>query len=87
VINVFLGWTVLGWIAALALACRSAHPARPACTWCSTCRPPGRRDHPRTAPDRPGDPLPVSLTPVLVAERPPVPRFPHPRGGTEAPPL
>jgi hypothetical protein len=27
VVNVFLGWTVIGWIVALAMACRSRPPA------------------------------------------------------------
>ena len=29
VINIFLGWTFLGWVAALAMALRTAHPAGP----------------------------------------------------------
>lgn len=27
IINIFLGWTLLGWVAALAMACSATHPA------------------------------------------------------------
>jgi hypothetical protein len=29
VVNVFLGWTLIGWVVALALACRSREPVTP----------------------------------------------------------
>ncbi len=38
VINVFLGWTFIGWVVALAMACRSA-PPRPPAPWEKQKRP------------------------------------------------
>lgn len=29
VVNLFLGWTLIGWVVSLAMAARSAQPARP----------------------------------------------------------
>ena len=34
VINVFVGWTLLGWVVALAMACRDPRPALPPCYRC-----------------------------------------------------
>jgi Superinfection immunity protein len=72
VINILLGWTLLGWTAALAMALRSARPAPPAVQIVQNlppAPPPGQLPAagwpvpPQPPPARPGSPPPLVLPP------------------------
>jgi hypothetical protein len=72
VINILLGWTLLGWAAALAMALRSARPAPPAVQIVQNlppAPPPGQLPAadwlvpPEPPPARPGSPPPLVLPP------------------------
>jgi hypothetical protein len=78
-VNVLLGWTVIGWVAALAMALRSPRPAGPP-PWAgrsfappAPCppAPAGWAGPPGPPPPRPGVPPPLALPP-----RPGVPAGP-----------
>jgi hypothetical protein len=56
VINILLGWTLLGWAAALAMALRSVRPAPPAVQIVQNLPP-------SPPPARPGSPPPLILPP------------------------
>lgn len=70
VINILLGWTVIGWVAALALAFRSVNPAGPTVQLVQNlppAAPPGDwpdadwAGPPGPPPARPADPPPLTL--------------------------
>lgn len=69
VVNIFLGWTFIGWVIALALALRSARPAPPTVRvvqYLQQLPPPDQREHPEwagraDAPQRTEPPPPLSL--------------------------
>ena len=73
VINVLLGWTLLGWVAALAMALRSSHRAPPAVQvvqyfpqprpWPGQQARAGWAGPPGPPPPRPGIPPPLTLPP------------------------
>jgi hypothetical protein len=73
VVNVLLGWTLLGWAAALAMALRSARPAPPAVQVVQNFPPPqpwpgqlasaGWAGPPGPPPPRQDDPPPLALSP------------------------
>jgi len=73
VINVLLGWTLIGWIAALALALRSVRPPAAAVQvvqnfsapppWPGQTPGPGWAGPPGPPPTRPGVPAPLHLAP------------------------
>jgi Superinfection immunity protein len=73
VINVLLGWTLIGWAAALALALRSARPRTAAVqvvqnfpvpsSWPGQMPGPGWAGPPGPPPPRPGVPAPLVLSP------------------------
>ena len=77
VINVLLGWTLLGWAAALAMALRSSHPAPPAVQvvqhfpqpqpWPGQQARAGWAGPPGPPPPRPGIPPPLILPPRAQA--------------------
>ena len=84
VINILLGWTLVGWVVALALALRSASPPQPTVQVVqhAPLPPPpaspaaggaGWAGPPGPPPARPQDPPPLVL--------PPHPDSPHPAGG------
>jgi Superinfection immunity protein len=63
VVNIALGWTLVGWVAALAMATRSAPPpAAPAVQVFQSFSPPARGPDAGWAP-RPGVPPPLALPP------------------------
>jgi hypothetical protein len=72
-VNILLGWTLIGWAAALAMALRSVHPAEPAVQVVQNFppaappAPPSGQAGP-SLPPRPGVPPPLILPP-----RPPGP--------------
>jgi hypothetical protein len=84
-INVLLGWTLVGWAAALAMALRSTHPAPPAVQvvqhlpqpqpWPGQQTPPGWAGPPGPPPPRPGVPPPLPLSPRHAAD--PASRLEH----------
>jgi Superinfection immunity protein len=64
-VNILLGWTLLGWAAALAMALRPARPAAPAVQVVQNFPP---AQHPGTStagllPPRPGVPPPLNISP------------------------
>jgi Superinfection immunity protein len=73
VINVLLGWTLVGWAAALAMALRSPHPGPPPVQvvqhfpqpqpWPGQQARPGWSGRPGPPPPRPGVPPPLTLPP------------------------
>ena len=70
VINILLGWTLLGWAAALAMALRSVRPAPPAVQIVQNLPPapppgqlPARLARAAAAAARPGSPPPLVLPP------------------------
>jgi Superinfection immunity protein len=74
VINVLLGWTLLGWAVALAMALRSSRPAPPAMQHFPQPQPwPGQQARagwagpPGPPPPRPGFPPPLILPPRAPA--------------------
>jgi len=79
VINVLLGWTLIGWAAALALALRSAPPPAAAVQvvqnfpapppWPGQTPGPGWAGPPGPPPSRPGVPAPLHLTPRPGGDR------------------
>ena len=79
VINVLLGWTLIGWAAALALALRSARPRAAAVQvvqnfpapppWPGQTPGPGWAGPPGPPPSRPGVPAPLHLTPRPGGDR------------------
>ena len=72
-VNVLLGWTFLGWAAALAMALRSRRPAAPSVQVVQNFPPPpswpgqlagaGWAGPPGPPPPRPGTPPPLALPP------------------------
>ena len=79
VINVLLGWTLIGWAAALALALRSARPRAAAVQvvqnfpapppWPGQMPGPGWAGPPGPPPSRPGVPAPLVLSPRPSGDR------------------
>ena len=78
VINVLLGWTLIGWAAALAMALRSARPhaaagaGRAELPGPAVARPdarPGRAGPAWSPPPRPGVPPPLTLSPRPGGDR------------------
>ena len=79
VINVLLGWTLIGWAAALALALRSARPRAAAVqvvqnfpappSWPGQMPGPGWAGPPGPPPPRPGVPAPLVLSPRPGGDR------------------
>jgi hypothetical protein len=77
VINVLLGWTLVGWAAALAMALRSSHPGPPAVQvvqhlpplqpWPDQQTPAGWAGPPGPPPPRPGAAPPLTLPPRAQA--------------------
>ena len=68
VIDILLGWTLIGWVAALAMALRPVTPAGPAVqvvqNFPPSPPPPGAgQAGPPVAPPRPGSPPPLVLPP------------------------
>jgi len=79
VINFFLGWTLIGWVVALAMACRSIQPVRNVSSYGThthsppTFRPPGSMTPPASAP-------PIAAGPPIAARPLTAGWYPDPLG-------
>lgn len=80
VINFFLGWTFIGWIVALAMACRSAPPVQQVRVYNQP--PPVQRPYVPPAPPQPLTAPPGLAAPSVPATQPPTAAawYPDPLG-------